>query len=208
MALAVIGAGLPRTGTWSLKLALEQLGFGPCYHMSEALKRPEHFPIWETAAAGGAVDWRALFQDWGSTTDAPACDHYQELANIHPDAKLILSVRDPDKWFASTQNTILSEGAVASHESRGATAMLKAIGWAGDPKLHDKDWMLRRYERHNAEVTATIPAHRLLVFDAAQGWAPLCRFLGRPVPEAPYPRVNSTEDFNAMIASRAAAEQS
>lgn len=206
MSLAVIGAGLPRTGTWSLKLALEQLGFGPCYHMSEALQRPEHFPVWETAAAGGAVDWRGLFEGWGSTTDAPACHHYRELANLFPDAKLVLSVRDPDAWFASTQNTILSDGAAASHAARGATGMLRAIGWSGeDPRLHDKAWMLERYERHNAEVRAFAPARRLLEFDAADGWAPLCRFLGRPVPDTPFPRVNSTDDFNTMIAARRAA---
>jgi hypothetical protein len=202
MGLAVIGAGLPRTGTWSLKMALEQLGFGPCYHMSEALQRPEHYPLWEAAAAGGAVDWYALFEDWGSTTDAPACHHYQALANLYPDAKLILSVRDPDKWFASTQNTILSEGAAASHRARGAVDMLKAVGWGSDPRLHDKAWMLERYHRHNAEVRANVPAGRLLEFDAAQGWAPLCAFLGRPVPETSFPRVNSTDDFNAMIAAR------
>jgi hypothetical protein len=203
MSLAVIGAGLPRTGTWTLKLALEQLGFGPCYHMSEALQRPNDWPLWETAAAGGPVDWAALFEGWGSTTDAPACHHHQELANLYPDARLILSVRDPDQWFASTQNTILSESAKTSHESRGAGEMLKAVGWdPDDPRLHDRDFMLERYHRHNAEVRAAIPPSRLLEFQASDGWEPLCRFLGRPIPGTPFPHANSTDAFNAMIAAR------
>ena len=204
MSLQVIGVGLPRTGTWSLKVALQQLGFGPCYHMSEALEQPNHWPLWETAGAGGAVDWQSLFQGWGSTTDAPACHFYQELANVFPDAKLVLSVRDPDKWFASTQNTILTQAASDMHRARGSLGMVEAVGWGTDPRLRDKAYMLDRYHRHNDEVVRMVPPERLLVFNAAEGWAPLCRFLGRPIPETPYPQVNTTEDFTAMIAERTA----
>ena len=206
MSLKVIGAGLPRNATWSLKLALEHLGLGPCYHMSEALEHPEHWPLWETAVAGGSVDWGALFQGWGSTTDAPACHFYRELATFYPDAKVVLSVRDEEGWFASTQNTILSPAISAMHAMRGAGPMIEAINWGSAPELRDHDWMLARYHRHNEEVKATIPARRLLVYDVAEGWAPLCRFLGRPVPDMPFPRNNSTEDFQGMIAARAAAE--
>src|SRR5215469_10465769 len=94
MPLKVIGAGFPRTATWSQKLALEQLGFGPCYHMSEALEHPEHWPLWQAAAAGQPVDWDAIFAGWGATTDAPACMFYKELAARYPDAKVILGLRD------------------------------------------------------------------------------------------------------------------
>ena len=204
MSLAVIGAGLPRTGTSSQKMALEQLGFGPCYHMRPLLDMPDHWPLWETAAAGGAVDWDAIFQGWGSTTDAPACHFYRELANVYPDAKVVLSVRDPEAWFASTQNTILSPTMDMLHDLRGAGALLNAIGWGSAPELRDHDWMLDRYHRHAAEVKATVPAHRLLVYDVAEGWEPLCRFLGRPVPDTPFPQVNTTEQFKGMLAARAA----
>ena len=204
MSLAVIGAGLPRTGTSSQKMALEQLGFGPCYHMSEALDLPDHWPLWETAAAGGAIDWHSLFQGWGSTTDAPGCHFYKELANTYPDAKVVLSVRDPDKWFASTQNTILSKAVSDMHTGRGTMAMIEAVNWGSSPQLHDRDWMMARYHRHIADVRAAIPEQRLLVYEVAQGWEPLCRFLGRPVPDTPFPQVNSTEDFKGMIAARAA----
>ncbi len=204
MSLKVIGAGLPRTATWSQKLALEQLGFGPCYHMSEALEHAEHWPLWETAAAGGPVDWNTIFAGWGSTTDAPGCHFYNDLAAYYPDAKVVLSVRDPERWFASTQNTIISDQVAGFHAARGSLGMVDAMGWGTDPRLRDKAWMLDRYNRHNEEVQRAIPAARLLVYDVSQGWEPLCRFLGRPIPDAPYPQVNSTDDFKAMIAARAA----
>ena len=202
MSLKVIGAGFPRTATWSQKLALEQLGFGPCYHMSEALEHPDHWGLWQTAAAGGPVDWDAIFSGWASTTDAPGCHFYQELAAYYPDAKVVLSVRDPEKWFASTQNTILSGDVAGFHGARGSIGMVEAVGWGTDPRLRDKTWMLDRYHRHNEEVKRAIPAGRLLVYNVADGWAPLCAFLGRPIPEASFPQVNSTDEFRAMIAAR------
>lgn len=204
MSLRVIGAGLPRTATWSQKLALEQLGFGPCYHMSEALEHPGHWPIWQAAAAGEPVDWAALFSGWGSTTDAPGCHFYKEMAEAFPDAKVVLSVRDPEKWFASTQNTILSGAVAGFHGARGSLAMVEAVGWGADPRLHDKAWMLDRYHSHIEAVTRTIPPERLLVYQVSEGWAPLCQFLGVPVPDAPFPQVNSTDEFKAMIAARQA----
>jgi hypothetical protein len=204
MGLSVIGAGLPRTATWSQKLALEMLGFGPCYHMSEALEHPEHWPLWEAAAAGAFSDWDAIFRDWGSTTDAPGCHFYKELMAYYPEAKVVLSVRDPERWFASTQNTILSGAVAGFHGARGSLAMVEAVGWGTDPRLHDKAFMLDRYHRHNEEVRRAVPADRLLVYDVSQGWAPLCAFLGVRVPEEPFPTVNSTEDFKAMITARQA----
>jgi hypothetical protein len=205
MSLKVIGAGFPRTATWSQKLALEQLGFGPCYHMSEALEHPEHWPLWEAAAAGQAVDWDAIFAGWGSTTDAPGCHFYRPLAERYPEAKVILGLRDEEKWFASTQNTVLTEAVAGFHAARGSLGMVEAVGWGTNPRLRDKAWMLDRYRRHIAEVKETIPAGRLLVYDPADGWAPLCDFLGVPVPEAAFPVVNTTSEFKAMIASRQAA---
>jgi hypothetical protein len=202
MSLKVIGAGLPRTATWSQKLALERLGFGPCYHMSEALEHPDHWPLWVKAAGGEAVNWEEIFRGWGSTTDAPACHFYRELAAFYPEAKVLLSVRDEEKWFASTQNTILSDAVAGFHGARGSLQMVEAVGWGTDPRLHDRDWMIDRYRSHNAAVRRDIPAERLLVYDVSEGWGPLCRFLGVPVPDEPFPRVNSTEDFRKMIDQR------
>ena len=207
MTLKVIGAGLPRTATWSQKLALEQLGLGPCYHMSEALEHPEHWPIWERAGAGEAIDWEQLFAGWGSTTDAPACQFYKELADFYPEAKVVLSVRDPEKWFASTQNTIMNPAVMGFHAARGSLPMVEAVGWGADPRLRERDFMLDRFHKHIHDVQQAIPADRLLVYQVSEGWEPLCAFLGVPVPDAPYPQVNSTDEFQAMIASRAASGQ-
>jgi hypothetical protein len=204
MPLRVIGAGLPRTATWSQKLALNELGFGPCYHMSEALEHPGHWPLWEQAARGGAVDWETIFAGWGSTTDAPGCKFYRELADFYPEAKVVLSLRDFDKWFASTQNTILGDAVMGFHTARGSLPMVKAVGWGDDERLRDRDFMHDRFHRHIEEVTAAIPAERLLVYQVAEGWGPLCSFLGVEVPEAPFPQVNSTDEFKAMIAARGA----
>ncbi len=204
MSLKVIGAGLPRTATWSQKLALELLGFGPCYHMSEVLDHPEHWPLWERAARGEAIDWEEIFAGWGSTTDAPGCHFHGELAARYPEAKVVLSLRDPEQWFTSTQNTILSDAVAGSHGARGSLAMIEALGWGSDPRLRDKAWMLDRFHRHIDEVKAAIPAERLLLYRVSDGWEPLCDFLGVPVPEGPFPQVNSTDEFRAMISARAA----
>ncbi len=112
MTLDVIGVGYPRTGTASLKAALEMIGFGPCYHMSECLGRPSHWPVWHTAAEGRAVDWEQIFAGYAATTDAPGCHFYEALAQAYPRAKLILTRRDADRWFESTQATILSPAVV------------------------------------------------------------------------------------------------
>jgi len=209
MPMRVIGAGFPRTATWSQKLALEQLGVGPCYHMSEALEHPDHWPLWVRAAAGEAASWgqdqwEAIFANYASTTDAPACHFYKELMAAYPEAKVLLSVRDEEKWFASTQNTILSDAVAGFHRARGSLAMVEAVGWGTDPRLRDRAWMLDRYNRHIEAVKRDIPADRLLVYQVSDGWEPLCRFLGVPVPETPFPVVNTTDDFKTMIAQRAA----
>ncbi len=117
---------------------------------------------------------------------------------------MVLSVRDPDKWFASTQNTVLNPTVIGFHDARGSRGMVEAVGWGSDPRLHDRDFMLERFERHIQDVKAAIPAERLLIYRVSDGWEPLCDFLGLPVPDASYPQVNSTDEFRAMIAARAA----
>jgi hypothetical protein len=207
MSLTVIGAGFPRTGTASLKVALEQLGFGPCYHMSEVFPRPDHYQLWADAAAGKKVEWSKIFDGFGSTTDAPACHFYKEIAAYYPEAKVLLSVRDPDRWFESTQSTILSPAIMGRFRDMPPVlmAMMHKIGWhPEDPEVHDKKHMVSRMLTHNEEVKRVIPAERLLVFEAAQGWGPLCQFLGVPVPDEPFPHVNSTEEFKKMLAAMSA----
>lgn len=202
MSLEVIGAGFGRTGTLSLKLALEQLGFGPCHHMLEVFAHPEQIPMW-TAAAEGRPDWPAIFQGFRSTVDWPSATFYREIAEAYPDAKVVLTERDPEAWFASTQATIfkldLPEG------DPWADMVRKVVGALFDQRMHDKDKLISVYQAHNARVREVIPAARLLVYQVSEGWGPLCEFLGVAVPDGPMPKVNTTEEFQARIAGEAAA---
>lgn len=195
MPLHVVGAGLGRTGTLSLKLALEQLGLGPCYHMLEVRAAPERLEHWNRIAAGEQVDWEEVFAGFRSTVDWPACNYWRELTARYPDAKVILSLRDPESWFRSTQATIFSE-AVQSGAPPSIRKILTDV--VGDD-LSDRERCIAAFERHNASVRAGVPPEKLLVFDAKHGWEPLCAFLGVPVPGAPFPSVNTTDEFRRMI---------
>lgn len=206
MALSVIGAGFPRTGSASLKMALETLGFGPCYHMSETFSRPHHWQMWVDAAGGKPVDWDELFTGFHATSDAPGCHFYRELAAHYPEAKIVLTERDPDQWFESTQSTVLSDLLNVARKERPPVQiqMMTALGWNGElPETHDKAKMVGRMLAHNAEVKRTIPPERLLLWAPSDGWEKLCTFLGVPVPDAPFPHVNTTAAFRKMIAEGA-----
>lgn len=200
MTLKVIGAGFGRTGTASLKLALEKLGFGPCYHMSEVLANAGHTGLWNDAA-DGRPDWETIFKDYQSTVDFPASIYWRELAQFYPDAKIILSLRDAERWFESAQETILSPKMWAFAGPTVWGGMLdRTIGRLFENKIHDHDTLTRVYNTHNEAVKAAFGPDRLLVFEAKDGWAPLCEFLGVAAPGEPYPRVNSREELQGMIA--------
>jgi hypothetical protein len=200
MSPQVIGAGFGRTGTRSLKVALEQLGFGPCYHMVECLPQgSEHYRLWEDALAG-RPDWDRIFAGFKSTVDFPACTSYAALADHYPEAKVVLSVRDPEKWFESTQQTIFAPHWMAYLPSSAAGPFMKAtINDYFDDRMHDREFLIDRFNEHVAAVQAKIPAERLLMFDVRQGWAPLCEFLEVAVPAEPFPRINDSAETQAII---------
>jgi len=201
MALDVVGAGFGRTGTLSLKFALEKLGFDRCYHMMEVRQHPDHIEYWSRAHRGEPVDWDVVFEGYRAAVDWPACNWWRELAAYYPDSKVILTTRDPERWFESVHNTIYMSTTKSLQSDDPAVRRrgewIYEIVWKRvfDGRMDDKAHVLDVLRRHEAEVKATIPPSRLLVFDAAEGWAPLCRFLERPTPDEPYPRVNTTEDF-------------
>jgi hypothetical protein len=205
MPLSVIGAGFGRTGTLSLRIALERLGLGPCYHMLEVFQHPKHIRLWDRAADGKPVDWEKLLGGYRSAVDWPVCAFYWELAMRYPEAKVILTVREPESWYRSAAETILRvmtqplpEGdAVLQAQLRMARKLIVEQtlgGW-----YENREHAIAVYERHNAAVKRTIPPERLLVYEVAHGWEPLCRFLGLPVPEEPFPQVNTTEEFRQRI---------
>lgn len=201
MALEIIGPGFGRTGTSSLKIALEHLGFGPAHHMFEVRDHPELLPHWEAAARGEHVDWDEAFRGYRSQVDWPGARYWRELAGHYPDAKVILTVRDPDDWFDSVQATIVP---FLASRDKNEVAHSRAIAEMGqkliadgifDDRLSDRDYATKIFNEHIVEVQATIPATRLLTFDVRQGWQPLCGFLGCAVPTISFPRLNSSKQF-------------
>lgn len=204
MTLKVIGAGFGRTSTMSLKLALEQLGFGPCYHMSVLFAVPGEAEKWDAIVHGAPPHWRKLYADYRAAVDWPTCSYYRELAAEFPDAKVILTERDAEKWYASISQTIIEymqkdyEGVELDPLRRTQHRMGNhLIGEKTFGNNFEKAHVIEVYRRHNEEVKRTIPRTRLLVYDAPQGWQPLCEFLGVPVPSTPFPRTNTTAEFRA-----------
>jgi len=196
MALKVIGAGLGRTATFSLKFALEHLGLGPCHHMSEVFANGRYqVPLWlETIA--GRPDWDAVFDGFHATTDYPACTYWRELAEHYPEAKVVLTVRDADSWFDSVSATIFSEGMQGSLVGSPLGDMMRGVIFDHfDGDITDRAYMTDWFERRNQAVIDSLPPERLLVFSPKEGWEPLCAFLGVPVPEGPFPRANSRDEL-------------
>jgi hypothetical protein len=200
VALEVIGAGFGRTGTESMKQALERLGFGPTHHMTEVLESPEQIALWRAIAAGAPADWDIAFAGYRSAVDWPSAFFWRELADHYPGAKVLLTLRSAESWYESFSNTILPFlGPDESPEAIGPKLIGERVfgGRAGD-RAH----AIAVYERNTADVEAAFPPERLLTFRLGDGWEPLCRFLGVPAPNEPFPRTNSTEAFRQAFANR------
>ena len=194
MTLRVVGAGLGRTGTMSLKLALERLLGAPCYHMLEVFVHPEHIPVWHAAARNEPVDWRALFAGYAAAVDWPVGSFWPEVSAAFPDALILLSTRSADSWWKSASETIFPTSAKAAGTPWHAMWM-ELARTRFTPHLDDRAAAIAAYEHHNAEVRARAPQGRLLEWTAKDGWGPLCRALGVAVPDEPFPHANSTEEF-------------
>jgi hypothetical protein len=205
VALKIIGAGMGRTGTASLKVALEALGIGHCYHMTEVLKNPEFIQGW-IGAAEGKADWDKIFSGYAATVDNPGCNYWKELAAHYPDAKVILTVRDADKWFESTNETIHSAEFARFMKNSPFGEMIQKTMWDRmENRMQDREHMVRFFNRHSAEIAASIPAERLLVYQVSDGWEPLCEFLDVPVPDMKFPHINSRNETKELLAHLMAA---
>jgi len=200
MALKVVGAGVGRTGTNSLKLALEQLTGEPCHHMFEIFGNPEQIPLWTDAIEGRPVDWSALNAGYASLVDWPGASFWPELSAANPDALVLLSVRSPESWYASASNTIFGVFDAAPPEMRPwFETVRKLLRDRFSDKLDDPTAMMDAFVRHNDEVRTTIPAERLLEWTPSDGWEPICERLGVEVPDAPFPRTNDTNQWRANL---------
>lgn len=200
MTLRVVGAGLGRTGTMSLKLALERLLGAPCYHMVEVFPRPEHVTIWHQAALGKMPDWNAVFAGFAAAVDWPSAAFWPELMEAFPDALVVLSTRDTQAWWQSAHETIFRvvEGANPGAEWLAMIQVLLAERFTAD--IQNAEACMAAFERHNARVRETVPPGRLLEWRASEGWEPLCKALGLPVPAEPFPHTNTREDWAARHA--------
>ena len=197
MTLEVIGAGFGRTGTDSLRAALTILGFGPCHHMYEIRDHPEQAKPWHDYFCGGAkLDLDLLFDGYRSQVDWPGAHLWRESAAHFPDAKVILSVRDPESWYASYSKTIKAfRAAEMPPEAPHMRQIQEFIEVFLADRLDTKEHAIADFNAHIAEVTSAIPANRLLVYELGSSWEPLCAFLNVPVPDQDYPHTNSTTDF-------------
>ncbi len=201
MALQFIGAGFGRTATNTLKLALEELGFGRCYHMFEVIEQPAHADVWLDALDGRPVNWNALFQGYQSAVDWPVAYFWKDLWKHYPQAKIILSKRDPESWFASISSTIFSlmnSSTLRTETNRSNIAKMSrkiVLEKTFDGDINNKEHVIEIYNRHNEEVIDLVPKSQLLVFDANDGWEPLCEFVGKQPPSERLTVTNTTASF-------------
>ncbi len=213
--IKVIDLGLGRTGTMSLKYALEKLGFDKCYHFSDMHNHLEHTDIWLSVSRGEKVNWESLFEGYQSTVYWSPSYDYLELLKQYPDVKVVLTVRDPEKWYKSMYDTIYKFNRLTFSRKVFLLVMslfkpelkkLYAMWQLQEQslwkktfkgKFHDKKFAIEVFNKHIEEVKKNVPADRLLIYEIQDGWEPLCHFLKTPVPEAPFPRVNDSSSFIA-----------
>lgn len=211
MSLKIIGSGFGRTGTMSTKLALEQLGFGPCHHMTEVMGHPDQPAYWDAYADGTEVDWADVFAGYSAQVDFPGATVWHELSIAFPDAKVLHTERSEDAWWASYSTTInkfwvhrtrldLPPPITAIFETMDKIVVQGLIGGT------DKESAIKAYRRNNEKVRDTIPADRLLVFTPSDGWEPLCRFLGVDVPAGDFPRSHARDEFWAHFGGEPAVD--
>jgi hypothetical protein len=200
MELAVVGAGVGRTGTHSLKVALEQLLDAPCHHMVEMLGDPAQTPGWIDAIEGRAVDWSAMLARYRALVDWPGASFWPELSAANPDALVLLSVRDPEGWYRSASNTIFASfDRMPPELTPWMDEVRKLLHDRFSDRFDDPTAMMDAFVRHNDAVRTEIPASRLLEWTPGDGWEPICDRLGVPVPAEPFPVTNTTDEFREMI---------
>jgi len=199
MAIQVFGAGVGRTGTYSLKLAINRIGLGPCHHMEAVLHNmPKQVPLW-SAAMDGSPDWNAIYAGFGSAVDWPTAAFFRELLESHPSAKFVLTERNPENWansFGATIYKLLAGRDQGPPEMKAWLEMAnRVIEKTGFPPDLDQDGLMSAFIAHNEAVRSTIPDSQLLIYEVKQGWGPLCDFLDVPAPDEPFPRTNDRAEF-------------
>lgn len=217
MSIKIIGAGLPRTGTNTLKESLEKLNYKKTYHMKELLVKPENLHYWLTLKETGSTNWDELYKGYQATVDFPGYPWYKEHMKQYPDAKVILTVRPFEKWYTSVYSTIWKAGPQTLSEkiammskllfNSRLRSVIKCVKFSKkvifethlQGKFEDKDFAEKIFNKHIEDVKAYVPKEKLLVYDVSEGWEPLCKFLGVPEPNEPIPHLNKKENFKKML---------
>jgi hypothetical protein len=203
MTLEIIGAGMGRTGTDSLRTALEVLGFGPCHHMFELTKNPNQLQDWQKLSCGEEVSWQKVFDGYRSQVDWPGACYWKELSHAYPNAKVILTIRPSELWYASIQKTIMPklksrlEVQNPSEKARLEMAHKLVVEGVFKNRLDDEQFAIQTFNKHIETVKKAINPKRLLIMDIMAGWEPLCHFLQVPIPSVSFPKKNTALDFNA-----------
>ena len=200
MTLQIVGAGLGRTGTHTLKLALERLMGAPCYHMFEVFGHPEHVPMWHAAMINQPLDWSVVFDGFVATVDWPGGGVWEDIWAAYPDAKVLLSTRQStDQWWRSASRTIFLPRELSEPGQEPWQQMIMTMMKRFTPAWPDEVACKAAYEAHNGHVRATVPKDRLIDWKPEDGWGPLCDGLGVPVPDEPFPLTNTTEEFRSRM---------
>ncbi|MBN4047450.1 hypothetical protein JYT71_00430 [Acidimicrobiaceae bacterium AH-315-P05] len=208
MSLDVIGAGFGRTGTLSMKVALERLGYNKTHHMHEVLRSPRQAELWHQVSAGSNTHWPEVFDGYQACVDFPSAPFYRELHEAYPNAMVVLTIRDVDRWYNSTSETIFKMSQLTPRWTirliphvRRLAELTDATVWDGifDGRFDDEEYAKTVFADHIADVTAAISPNRLLTFNVAEGWEPLCEFLGCEVPDEPFPHLNDAAAFQRKI---------
>ncbi|MER5470015.1 sulfotransferase family protein [Streptomyces sp. NPDC002935] len=213
--LKLINAGLGRTGTTSLKAALDRLGLGPSFHMFDIVGDEERLKQWEKIVCDGQrPDWAALFDGYRSAVDGPCAVYYQQISKAFPDAKVILTVRDAESWYRSTYDTLyqfalrsMQHPPEPGSQQDRLFRVTSTMVWDGlfGGRFADKDHAIEVYHRHNEDVVRALGKDNVLVYEVKQGWEPLCAFLGTEVPPEEFPRANDAASMRRRIAQAAGA---
>ncbi|KAG2236333.1 P-loop containing nucleoside triphosphate hydrolase protein [Thamnidium elegans] len=201
--LEVIGAGWGRTGTDSLRIALNTLGYNThhmkCFFADPSIDTDDFYNAYHHR---DEADWDKIYENYSAAVDWPTCTFYKDLMAKYPNAKVLLTTRTPESWYKSVINTIASPTLVEKTTPK-LRKMIDTVcidGLFNDPvRLADEEKVKALFVDHINEVKAYVPADRLLVLELGEGWERLCKFLGKEVPNTPYPSSNSTEEFNKII---------
>ncbi|CAO3629773.1 unnamed protein product [Mucor hiemalis] len=203
--IKVIGASLGRCGTDSMRVALDMLGYkthhGTCFLQDPNLSIKKFY---EAALDQEHADWDYVYEGFDAAVDWMGSTCYKSLLSKYLDAKVLLTVRSADSWYKSVGNTMMKanvEFATIDPENPiyyfyQLTRIVALDGYAFDPKkFADEEYVKKLFNAHIEEVKRVVPADQLLVLELGEGWDRLCHFLGKEVPDVPYPSVNSTAEF-------------